>query len=143
MRLPDPQRSCAVLIGTSKYEDENLLDLPVIGKTVRDMAAAITDPVHGVVSEGQCTILVDEGDIRLIGRQLRSAARRAEDLLLVFYSGHGLVGGKRHDLYLALPESEWAEPEFTPWSMISSGMPFWIVRPLPRSSSWTAAFRAG
>ena len=112
MRLPDPLRSRAVLIGASQYDDEKLPDLPVVARTVSDMAVALSDPAYGAVSEGSCTVLIDEGDIRLIGRLLRSAARQAEDLLLVFYSGHGLVSGKRHELYLALPESEWAEAEF-------------------------------
>lgn len=112
MRVPDPLRSRAVLIGAGTYDDEHLPDLPVVGKTVGDLAAALTDPAFGLLPESHCTVLVDKGDIRLIGRELRSAARQAEDLLLVFYTGHGLVGGKRHDLYLALSESEWAEPEF-------------------------------
>ena len=30
----------------------------------------------------------------------------------MYFAGHGLVGGRRHDLYLALPDSEWVEPEF-------------------------------
>ncbi len=34
MGLPDPQRSRVVLIGTSKYADEKLPDLPVVEKTV-------------------------------------------------------------------------------------------------------------
>ena len=112
MRLPDRQRSRAVLIGTGKYADEKLPDLAVVGKTIGDLAAALTDPVYGVVSENHCTVLEDEGDIRLIGRHLRSAASDAEDLLLVYFVGHGLVSGRRHELYLGLPDSEWAEPEF-------------------------------
>jgi SpoVK/Ycf46/Vps4 family AAA+-type ATPase len=112
MRLPDPQRSRVVLIGTSKYEDERLPDLPAVGRSIRDLAATFLDPTYGLVPEDHCTVLADEGDIRLIGRQLRLAARQAEDLLLVYYAGHGLVGGRRHDLYLALPDSEWVEPEF-------------------------------
>ena len=32
MRLPDPERSRVVLIGTSRYEDEKLPDLPVVGR---------------------------------------------------------------------------------------------------------------
>jgi hypothetical protein len=63
------------------------------------LAAALTDPVYGLVPEYHCTVLADEGDIRLLGRRLRQAARQAEDLLLVYYAGHGLVGGRRHELY--------------------------------------------
>jgi hypothetical protein len=112
VRLPDPQLSRVVLIGASKYEDEELLDLPAVGKGIADLTEVLTDPVYGLVPADHCTVLSDEGDIRLIGRQLRQAARQAEDLLLVYYSGHGLVGGRQHELYLALPDSEWAEPEF-------------------------------
>ena len=112
MRLPDPQRSRAVLIGTGTYADDKLPDLPVVGRTISDLAAALTDPVYGVVPENHCTVLEDQGDIRLIGRHLRSAANHAEDLLLVYFVGHGLVGARRHELYLGLPDSEWAEPEF-------------------------------
>jgi CheY-like chemotaxis protein len=112
VRLPYRQRSRAVLIGTGRYADDKLPDLPVVGRTIADLAAALTDPVYGVVPENHCTVLEDQGDIRLIGRHLRSAARSAEDLLLVYFVGHGLVGGRRHELYLGLPDSEWAEPEF-------------------------------
>ena len=38
--VPDPQRSRAVLIGSSTYDDEDLPDLPVITKTVEDLATA-------------------------------------------------------------------------------------------------------
>ena len=113
MRLPDPQRSRAVLIGTGKYADGKLPNLPVVGRTIGDLAAALTDPVYGIIPKNNCTVLKDEADIRLIGRRLRSAASEAEDLLLVFFVGHGLVGARRHDLYLGLPDSESADPEFT------------------------------
>jgi hypothetical protein len=112
VRFPEPQRSRLVLIGASTYTDENLPDLPVVTRTVQDLAAALTDPAHGMVPPEHCTVLADVSNLGLIGREVRSAARQAEDLLLVFYTGHGLVGGKRHDLYLALPDSEWADPEF-------------------------------
>jgi hypothetical protein len=110
--LPDPERSRVVLIGVGTYADEQLPDLPVVSKTIADLEAAFTDPAYGIVPGSNCTVLVDEGDIRLVGRRLRAAAKQAEDLLLVFYAGHGLVGPKRHELYLALPDSEWAEPDF-------------------------------
>jgi hypothetical protein len=112
VRLPDPERSRLVLIGTSSYADANLPDLPAVGRGIGDLGAALTDPVYGVVPKQHCDVLADEGDIRLIGRRLRQAARQAEDLLLVYYAGHGLTAGRRHELYLALRDTEWAEPEF-------------------------------
>lgn len=113
MRFPDPQRSRVVLIGTSKYQDEKLPDLPQVAQDLRDMAAALSGAGHGVVPEGNCDVIEDEGNLLLIGRRLRAAARQAEDLLLVYFAGHGLIGGRRHDLHLALPDSEWADPEFS------------------------------
>jgi hypothetical protein len=113
MRLPDPQRSRLVLIGTSTYEDENLPNLPAVGRSLSGLKEALTDPEHGVVPAAHCDVLADEGDIRLIGRRLRSAASQAEDLLLVYYAGHGLTAGRRHELYLALHDTEWEEPEFS------------------------------
>jgi caspase domain-containing protein/tetratricopeptide repeat protein len=112
VRLPDPQRSRVVLIGTSEYRDENLPDLLQVGIGVKDLATILCDPVDGIVSPPHCEVIADEENLPLIGRKLRAAAREAEDLLLVYFSGHGLVGGKRHDLYLGLHDSEWADPEF-------------------------------
>jgi WD40 repeat protein len=112
MRLPHRERSRAVLIGTGRYADDKLPDLPVVRRTISDLAAALTDPVYGVVAENHCTVLEDQADISLVGRALRSAASQAEDLLLVYFVGHGLVAARRHDLYLGLPGSDWAEPEF-------------------------------
>jgi len=112
MRLPDRQRSYAVFIGSSRYADDKLPNLPAVRKTVRDFAAALTDPIYGVVPKNHCTVLENQGDIRLIGRSLTSAATQAEDLLLVYFVGHGLVDGRRHELYLGLPDSEWADPAF-------------------------------
>jgi hypothetical protein len=48
----------------------------------------------------------------LIGHRLTSAANHAKDLLLVYFVGHGLVGHRRHELYLGLPGSRWAAPQF-------------------------------
>jgi len=112
MRLPDRQRSYAVLIGSGKYADDKLPNLPAVRKTLGDLTAALTDPFYGVVPRDHCTVLENQGDIRLIGRHLRSAASLAQDLLLVYFVGHGLVDGRRHQLYLGLPDSEWADPEF-------------------------------
>jgi Caspase domain len=112
MGLPDPQHSRAVLIGTSLYEDESLPNLPSVANNMRDLASSLSDSRHGAVHGTNCIAIENEGDIRNIGRRLKVAAEQAEDLLLVYYSGHGLIGGRKHDLYLALSSSEWGAPEF-------------------------------
>ncbi|MEU6232423.1 tetratricopeptide repeat protein [Kitasatospora sp. NPDC047058] len=113
MRLPDPRRSRIVLIGTGTYSDPELPDLDAVRPTITDLAAVFTDPSHGLVPGHHCTVVLDDGDLRTIGQRLRTAAREAEDLLLVYYAGHGLVAGRRHDLHLALPDSEFEAPEFS------------------------------
>ncbi|WP_380280785.1 tetratricopeptide repeat protein [Kitasatospora purpeofusca] len=112
MPLPNPRLSRVVLVGASDYTDPDLPDLPAVRRTVTDLAAQLTDPDHGIVPEEHCTVLLNDGDLSGVGRRLRDAARAAEDLLLVYFVGHGLVGGRRHDLYLALPDSEYEAPEF-------------------------------
>ncbi|POX56154.1 hypothetical protein C3489_06910 [Streptomyces sp. Ru71] len=112
MRLPDPQRSRIVLIGASQYSDPALPDLPAVHRTITDLAELLTDQVYGVVPEDHCTVLLDEGDLRTVGQRLWAAVTEAEDLLLIYYAGHGLISEPRWDLSLALPDSELAHPEF-------------------------------
>ncbi|WP_431042116.1 caspase, EACC1-associated type [Streptomyces sp. P1-3] len=111
MRLPDPERSRAVLIGTSSYTDEELPDLPVVRRTVADLASALTDWSYGILDVPHCTVLLDGDDLIETQRALKSAAQSAEDLLLVYYVGHGLIGARRHDLHLGLKHSELEDPE--------------------------------
>ncbi|NUP51006.1 MAG: caspase family protein, partial [Catenulispora sp.] len=112
MRLPDRQLSRAVVIGISEYSDENLSQLEAVSETVRALHTTLTDPVHGILPPEHCALLTNEGDLRRIGSALRTAAADAEDLLLVYYSGHGLIGGVRQDLYLALSDSDFEAPEY-------------------------------
>ncbi|GAA4212573.1 caspase family protein [Microbispora amethystogenes] len=112
MRLPNPQHSWAILIGSSSYADGKLNDLPTVRNNITELKRVLTGSPGGILLESHCLTLVDEGDLRRLGSQLRIATSQAEDLLLVYYAGHGLIGGKRHELYLALPDSEWESPEF-------------------------------
>ncbi|MFB6893814.1 caspase family protein [Kitasatospora sp. NPDC056327] len=112
MPLPDPRRSRIVLIGASEYTDPALPKLEAVERTVNDLAALFTDEVHGLVPAEHCTVLLNDGNLSRVGRRLREAAREATDLLLVYFTGHGLVAGRRHDLYLALTDSEYEDPEF-------------------------------
>jgi hypothetical protein len=112
VQIPDPARSRAVLIGTSKYRDEKLPDLPQVGQGIRDLASTLTDSTYGLLTEASCEVIEDEHDLRLIGQKLLTAAEQASDLLLVYFSGHGIIGGRRHDLYLGVPDSLWSSPTF-------------------------------
>lgn len=112
MRLPDGRLSRGVLIGTSQYSDKRLPPLQEVSATVEALRATLTDPEYGILPAENCTVLANEGDLRRVGGALRTAAREAEDLLFIYFAGHGLLSGARHDLYLALPDSDFAEPEF-------------------------------
>lgn len=108
----DSLQSRAVFIGTGRYIDEDLPDLKVIPKTVRDLAQELSDPAFGRFAPEDCAIILDEENIRALGKKLITAALEANDVLLVYYSGHGIISGNRHDLYLALPGSVRSAPEF-------------------------------
>ncbi|HEV2634863.1 MAG TPA: tetratricopeptide repeat protein [Actinocrinis sp.] len=111
MSLPDGRRSRALLIGTSTYTDETLGPLEAVKATVEDLCAALTDPEFGVFPAENCAKLLD-GNLERLGADLTTAAGGAEELLLVYYSGHGVISSKRHELYLALPNTAFAAPEF-------------------------------
>lgn len=112
MRLPHPGRSRVVLLGGSSYIDARLPDVPQVRANLAGLAAALTDGDHGIVGPGDCVQILDESDLPRIGATLRTVFRQAEDSLLVYYCGHGLTAGRRHDLYLALPGSDAEHPEF-------------------------------
>ncbi|MGW4071653.1 caspase, EACC1-associated type [Nocardia grenadensis] len=103
----------AVLIGVSRYTDSRLHDIPAARTNVEDMARALTAP-GSAFAEEYCQVLTDPGQPTQIGRTLTTAARDARDVLLVYYTGHGVVaqGGR---LYLALPDTDDNHPE---WSSV-------------------------
>lgn len=100
--LPDPQRSQAVLIGVSDFEE--LLPLPTIEANVTDLAKALAAPRLWRLPTGNISIpreLTRPFDVK---KAVRQAAEKATDTLLVYYGGHGLLDdlGKIH---LAIPSS--------------------------------------
>lgn len=109
-RLPDPTRSWAVLIGTAQYR--HLAPLPAVHNNLVDLRQAITAQGLGSLYTDH-TVLVE--DPQLPGdaySELLRCARRAEDTLIVYFAGHGLIG-PRNELYLALGESNPDELWFT------------------------------
>jgi hypothetical protein len=103
--LPIPGLSRAILIGASTFT--GLPALPSVRNNLLDLQAALTNEDTGILPADGCTILNDPRSTGAFMTQLRSAAKLAEDFLLVYYAGHGV----RHEfhadqLYLAVEETD-------------------------------------
>ncbi|GAU65856.1 hypothetical protein SSP35_02_02230 [Streptomyces sp. NBRC 110611] len=128
MRLPDPLRSRAVLLGFDTFTDPGLPDLPAVTHNVDDLAEVLTSPWGTALPDAHCTRrraaapTAGLADLTSIGARLVAAAEEAEDLLLVYFAGHGLIGPDG-ELYLSLPGTS-SEPELVAWT----GIPFALVR---------------
>jgi Caspase domain len=101
-RAVDPARARIVLVGTYAYSDPALPDVPVIANNVADLAKALTDPELGGFDPAHCVVAPPRAGVEQVGDLLVQAAAEAEDLLLFYYSGHGLLGPLRRELYLTL-----------------------------------------
>lgn len=121
MRLPDRQRSRAVLLAVGRYADHSLQDLPEARAAGAALHSTLTDPKHGTLPSENCVLIPEDAVIQEVGRHLRAAADDAEDVLLVYYAGHGLLSRRRHELHLALTGTPADEPGF-------GGIPFDLVR---------------
>lgn len=103
--MPDPQRSRAVLVGTATYADPALHDLPAVAHNIADLTAFLTDEQGTGLPAAHCVPVLDPHGAAQVGDVLAAASDAAEDMLLVYYAGHGLARGSRNDLYLAMPDT--------------------------------------
>ncbi|MGW4243006.1 caspase family protein [Nocardia sp. NPDC004722] len=122
MRLPDPVRSRALLLGTSRYSDPGLPNLPAVRNNLNALAEIFTSPWATALAPEHCVPLPDESNRGVIGAALNDAAGQAEDLLLVYYAGHGLIGADG-GLYLSMPDTR-GEPDMVSWT----ALPFELLR---------------
>jgi hypothetical protein len=121
-RLPDPALSRAVLIGTSDFSrDELLPNLPAVRNNLADLFAVLTDSQSGILSSEYCTIVDSPESPNSFMTRLKKAANQAEDLLLVYYSGHGIQHQTKDLLYLTVHGTD-------PGSLSGSAVPFEWVR---------------
>ncbi len=103
----------AVLVGVSRYDDVAIPDIPAAANNVADLAKVLTASEGGGLAESHCTVLTNPESPQ-VGLAVGSAAREADDVLLVYYTGHGVVD-RRGQLYLALPGSSKEQPK---WSSV-------------------------
>ncbi|SDC66894.1 caspase family protein [Actinokineospora iranica] len=111
MRRFDPDRSRAVLIGIGDYA--RFPALPAVANNLAGMTEALTSPDLGGMPREHCAVLDSTADVPAIGRALAAAADAAEDMLLVYFAGHGTRGMKRGELFLTLADTDPAIPAFT------------------------------
>ncbi|WP_104482445.1 caspase family protein [Actinokineospora auranticolor] len=95
--------SRAVLIGVSSYHDERLPGIPVVPRCLNDLARVFADLAPSV--------LLDQPDLSALSAGLTAAMAGVEDVLLVYYIGHGIVG-RKHELYLGMPGTDFDHPVF-------------------------------
>ena len=120
-RPVNPGGSRIVLLGAPAYHDPRLPDAPVIANNIADLAAVFTDPQIGGFDVAHCVTAPPGAGIAEVGDLLVRAASEAEDLLLFYYSGHGLLGTRSHELYLSLAATRLGQLPFT-------ALPFAAVR---------------
>ncbi|MFD1939892.1 caspase family protein [Nonomuraea mangrovi] len=101
MSLPDRAGWRVVLVGTATYA--HLDDLPAVHGNLSDLEALLTDGDVGAVPQGQCAVVEDPATPQEVYQAVKQAAELADDVLLVYFSGHGLLDPDTMDtLYLAL-----------------------------------------
>ena len=90
MRLPEPERSRAILIGSAAYCDSALPDIPAAANNVDDLAEVLTDRDIGGFLPEHLHTFVDPAHDQL-RREIARRCRDADDVLLVYFAGHGLI----------------------------------------------------
>ncbi|WP_438483793.1 caspase family protein [Streptomyces sp. S186] len=101
-----------MLIGTGRFTDDGLHHIPAVETNIRSLRAALTHPAHGLLAPEHCRLVSDPADQKTVGAALSWAAQEADDLLLVYYAGHGVLD-RNGLLHLALVHTDPANAGFT------------------------------
>lgn len=120
MRLPDPARSQALLIGCAEYDDPELHRLPAVRNNVLDLHELLTDTAYGSFAPDHCAEVIDPSDVRDVGEALERSAAQATDTLMIYFAGHGLLDSAGQ-LYLGIRTTGTDRLRWT-------GIPFSLVR---------------
>ncbi|GAB0108467.1 hypothetical protein JMUB6875_74840 [Nocardia sp. JMUB6875] len=125
MRLPHSERSRAVLIGTSTYAaDSGFAPVPQVAENLTRFAALLRELTNLTHIE----VLADPDGPEDFARALEPAVEAAEDLLLFYYSGHGVtIGNDSTELALTHRASSLRRPGY-------STLPYSVIRDDIRSS---------
>ncbi|MEJ8672983.1 caspase family protein [Streptomyces sp. MS1.AVA.1] len=107
--MPDPSCCRSVLFGVGAYA--HLESLPSVPAGLRDLAAALAYP-SGAFAAEHSQVLIDPPGATEVLDLVKEASDEAEDTLLLYFSGHGLIDSNSGELSLALPDSR-TDAEYT------------------------------
>ncbi|WP_446218858.1 type VII secretion protein EccCb [Micromonospora sp. IBHARD004] len=95
----------ALLIANDRYIDDSLADLYAPREEARDLLSLLADADVGAFDQ---TVLLENESKSSIERAIESMLRAAgpEDLVLLYFSGHGVRTSKRGRLHLAVANTE-------------------------------------
>ncbi|GAA3229244.1 caspase family protein [Actinocorallia longicatena] len=120
MRIFDPERSWALLIGTATYR--HLPGIPEAHANLAALADVLTSRKLCGFKQEHIRVIADPADTARIGAALHELGTRAEDLLLIYYVGHGLLD-RRGRLHLGLTGTH-----DDPALLSFSALPYELVR---------------
>src|SRR2546430_2563950 len=110
--LPDYSRSRAILIGIARYRDSGFPNLPAARNSLRAMRQVLIDEDLCGWPPERITVLEDPVDAPRTLQALRRLTRDTDDILLVYFVGHGVLQ-RRAQLSLALADTDSEDSDLT------------------------------
>jgi hypothetical protein len=98
-------RSRLLWIGTSTYRDQDLGDMPGVLRNLDRLAALFGVGAGRRSTDGSVMVLPEPDTPEAIRAAVQAAVDEADDLLLVYYAGHGITGAGPRRLRLAASAS--------------------------------------
>lgn len=106
MRMARPQESWAVFIGVGKYDDADLPDVPEVREGALALRDVLIDPDGGGLLAENCLVVPEDATREEVADTIVKATRKATDLLLIYYAGHGTRGWDQSDLVLSVQKTD-------------------------------------
>ncbi len=111
VRFPEREKSRAVLIGTAKYDRLNAI--PAVSNNLRAFRTLLTKAEAGGFHDKHCHTIEGPQEPSWLESHVKEVAEQAQDVLLVYLSGHSFIDVNTRKLHIAL---EHTDPERLHWS---------------------------